>query len=52
MQKETNKFIDSDVMEGMSSISAVIKAIESGTTDRQIITVFIDKEKRTLSVAR
>jgi 23S rRNA (guanosine2251-2'-O)-methyltransferase len=46
MQKETNKFIDSDVMEGMSSISAVIKAIESGTTDRQIITVFIDKEKK------
>ena len=33
-------------MEGMSSISAVIKAIEAGKTDRRILTVFIDSAKK------
>lgn len=46
MQKETSKFTESDVMEGMSSISAVIKAMEAGRTDRRITTVFIDKSKK------
>lgn len=46
MQKETSKFTESDIMEGMSSISAVIKAIESGRTDRRIRTVFVDKSKK------
>jgi hypothetical protein len=46
MQKETDKFNKSDVMEGMSSISAVIKAIEANTTDRKINTVFVDKAKK------
>lgn len=46
MQKETSKFTESDVMEGMSSISAVIKAMEAGSTDRRITTVFVDKSKK------
>ena len=46
MKKENNKFNESDVMEGMSSISAVIKAIEANTTDRHIISVYIDSSKK------
>ena len=46
MQKETNKMTESDLMEGMSSISAVIKAIEAGHTDRKILSVFIDFAKK------
>lgn len=46
MQKETNKMTESDLMEGMSSISAVIKAIEAGHTDRRILSVFIDSAKK------
>ena len=46
MQKENDKINGSDIMEGMSSISAVIKAIESGSTDRRITTVFVDKSKK------
>ena len=45
MQKEENKFLDTDVFEGMPSISAVIKSIESGISDRRIITVYIDQQK-------
>ena len=46
MIKEAEKMNNSDIMEGMPSISAVIKAIENRTTDRQIITVFIDSDKK------
>lgn len=46
MQKEVQKFTDSDVMEGMSSVSAVIKAIESGISDRRITNIYIDKSKK------
>jgi 23S rRNA (guanosine2251-2'-O)-methyltransferase len=46
MQKETSKIKESDLMEGMSSISAVIKAIEAGKTDRRILSVFIDSAKK------
>ena len=46
MQKEISKFTESDVMEGMSSISAVIKAIETGKNDRRIRTIFVDKTKK------
>ena len=46
MQKEINKITESDIMEGMSSISAVIKSIEAGNTDRRILTVFIDSSKK------
>ena len=46
MQKETSKITESDLMEGMSSISAVIKAIEADKTDRRILSVFIDSAKK------
>ena len=46
MQKETEKFNTSDIMEGMSSISAVISAIKANITDRKIISIYIDKTKK------
>ena len=46
MIKETSKFSDNNIFEGMPSISAVIKSIELGISDRQIISVFVDKSKR------
>ena len=46
MQKETEKFNNTDIMEGMSSISAVISAIKSNITDRRIISVYVDKSKK------
>lgn len=45
MQKEIFKHNDSDIMEGLPSVSAVIKAIENGNTDRKINTVFFDDSK-------
>ena len=46
MQKETEKFNNSDVFEGMPSISAVINSIINKTTDRKIISVYVDKNKK------
>lgn len=46
MQKETDKFNNSDIMEGMPSISALIKAIESGNNDRTINRIYVDKSKQ------
>ena len=45
MIKEEKKFSDSCVFEGMSSISAIIKAFENKKSDRKIITVLVDKNK-------
>ena len=46
MQKETEKFNNTDIMEGMSSISAVISAIKENKTDRKIISIYVDKDKK------
>ncbi len=46
MIKEAEKMNNSDIMEGMPSISSVIKAIENRSTDRKIITVFVDSDKK------
>ena len=46
MQKETEKFNNTDIMEGMSSISAVISSIKSCISNRRIISVYIDKAKK------
>jgi 23S rRNA (guanosine2251-2'-O)-methyltransferase len=46
MQKETEKFNSADIMEGMTSISAVIKAMEKNSTSRKIETVYIDASKK------
>ena len=46
MIKENIKFEASSIFEGMPSISAVIRSIESGKSDRQILRVIIDENKR------
>ena len=45
MQKESEKFIDSDILEGMSSISALLKAIEAEKNPRRILRVLFDRTK-------
>lgn len=45
IQKESDKFSDSTVFEGMPSISAVIKASRSGKSNRKIDKILIDKSK-------
>ena len=45
MIKEELKFSANDVFEGMPSISAVIKSIELGISQRRILTVLVDNQK-------
>lgn len=46
MLKEDLKFENCDIFEGMPSISAVIKSIDLNKSDRRIIKVLIDQEKK------
>lgn len=46
MLKEETKFNNTNVFEGMPSISAVIKSIESGVSERKILNVFVDVQKK------
>lgn len=45
MQKESLKFVDSAVFEGMTSIRAIIAGIDSGVNDRKIKEILFDKSK-------
>ncbi len=45
MQKEELKFKDSTVFEGMTSIRAILRGIDSGVNDRRIIKILFDKDK-------
>ncbi len=45
LKKEADKFIDSNVFEGMTSISALIKAIRNGNNDRKIFKILFDQNK-------
>ena len=45
IKKETDKFETSDILEGMSSISALFKGIEIGTNDRRVIKILFDNSK-------
>ena len=45
MQKESNKFVDSTVFEGMTSIRAIIKSTDLKINDRPIHTILYDKDK-------
>ncbi len=45
MQKESLKFIDSTVFEGMTSIRAIIAGIDSGTNNRKISKILFDGDK-------
>lgn len=46
MKKEISKILPSDILEGMSSISALIKAIEQHKSTRKIIKILIDEKKK------
>lgn len=45
MQKEEVKFTASRIFEGMTSIRAIIKAIDAGITDRRLEKIIFDKAK-------
>lgn len=45
MQKEELKFKDSLVFEGMTSIRAILRGIDSGVNSRKIIKIMFDKDK-------
>ena len=45
MQKEDTKFADSLIFEGMTSIRAVIRAIDEGRSDRRITEIIYDEDK-------
>ena len=45
MIKEETKFIDSTVFEGMTSIRAILSAIDNKISDRKIIKILFDKNK-------
>ena len=45
MKKEESRFISSSTMEGMTSISALLAARESGINDREIQKILFDREK-------
>ena len=46
MIKEETRFCESTVFEGMTSIRAIIKAIDEGSTERRLISVLYDKDKK------
>ena len=43
--KEAEKFVDSSIMEGMTSIRAVLQGSEAGVNDRRIEKILFDKAK-------
>ena len=45
VKKEEEKFSPSGIFEGMVSLDAVIKSIESGNSDRRIEKVYFDRER-------
>ena len=45
MQKEEIKFCDSNVFEGMTSIRAILRGIDSGINTRKIEKILFDKDK-------
>ncbi len=45
MIKEEKKFVASDILEGMPSISALIKGIEANRNNRRILRILIDKTR-------
>lgn len=45
MQKEDIKFVDSCVFEGMTSIRAILKGIDLGINNRNIVKILFDQDK-------
>jgi 23S rRNA (guanosine2251-2'-O)-methyltransferase len=46
MMKESEKFSDSALLEGMTSLRATLRGIDLGITDRKILRVFYAKERK------
>lgn len=46
MKKEESRFVDANLFEGMTSLRAVIHAMENGVSDRKILRVIVDQDKR------
>ena len=46
MQKESTKFQSSNVFEGMTSIRALIEAMDRGVSDRRIESILLDVDKK------
>lgn len=46
MKKEESRFVDANLFEGMTSLRAVIHAMENGVSDRKILRVVADREKQ------
>ena len=46
MIKEENRFISSNILEGMTSISALLGAQDAGVNDRMITEILFDKAKK------
>ena len=46
MKKEESRFADSTLFEGMTSIRAVLSAMESGISDRRITRILVDSDKQ------
>ena len=44
-KKEAVKFENSNIFEGMTSISALINAIKSGKNERKIIKILLTRQK-------
>ncbi len=45
MKKEESRFGNANLFEGMTSLRAVIHAMENGVSDRRIVRVVVDREK-------
>ncbi len=45
MKKEESRFAEANLFEGMTSLRAVIHAMETGVSDRRIVRVAVDREK-------
>ena len=45
IKKENDKFTDSNIFEGMTSISALIKAISANKNNRKILKILFDEAK-------
>ena len=46
MIKEESRFVDSNILEGMTSISALLGARSAGINDREILEICFDRSKK------
>ncbi|MBO5258575.1 MAG: hypothetical protein J6C42_13825, partial [Clostridia bacterium] len=46
MKKEESRFAEANLFEGMTSLRAVIHAMETGISDRKILRVIVDRDRQ------